>query len=100
MYALHCFLRSGAKRRPKECSFTNGTLDLLKADRELDRSEMIYYDVREPAKLKRVTLCSQAKDEFDGLYLHSVQRGASKGHGIIRINLNPVCCQFVDEHCV
>lgn len=52
---------------------------------------MMYYDIREPVKVKNITLSSKSTDGVDSLYLAGVQRGASKGHGIIRINLNQVC---------
>ena len=51
---------------------------------------MVYYNTSVPARVRNVTLCSQTKDTFCGLYLPAVHRGASKGHGIIRINLNKV----------
>ena len=41
--------------------------------------------------VKNITLSSKSKNRIDSLYLPGVRRGASKGHGIIRINLNQVC---------
>ena len=95
-HMLHALLRSGMNRRPKECSLYNatGATDLLKGDRipsEQEPSMMVYYNISAPARVKNIIQCAKTKDTFDGLYLPAVHRGASKGHGIIRINLNKVC---------
>ena len=89
---LYAFLRSDSNRRPKECSLYAGIddIDLLKADRRPSISGGVYYNISVPKNVRNVALCSKTKDTFDGLYLPALHRGASKGHGIIRINLNKV----------
>ena len=89
------FSRSGIKRRPNECSFFNGSTDLFKPDRDMSKSNMTYYNVSKPVTVRSITQCSEVKNDFDGLYLSAVQRGASKGHGIIRINLSQVCWNVI-----
>lgn len=99
MNLMYPFLRSDTNRRPKECSLYRGIdKDLLKDDRSpsLYNLSVVYYNISAPTRVRNITLCSKAdKDTFDGLYLPAVHRGASKGHGIIRINLNKVCTCMV-----
>ena len=95
MNLMYPFLRSDTNRRPKECSLYRGTDEDLLTDvhsPSLHNRSVVYYDISAPTRVRNITLCSKAdKDTFDGLYLPAVHRGASKGHGIIRINLNKVC---------
>ena len=99
--------RSDIKRRPRECSFFNGTSDVLKPDRDISKfnsSQMVYFNITRHVKVRNVTRCSSSTDEFEKLYLPGVRRGASKGHGIIRINLSQVCsdhtCYLLIAGCV
>lgn len=99
---MFCLVRSDIKRRPLECSFRDDTKDLL-TDKQVDfdSSRVVYYKTTRSVKVKNITLskqCSKTKEDSVGLYLPSIQRGASKGHGIIRINLHPVCYQHVDGY--
>ena len=94
MNLMYPFLRSDTNRRPKECSLYRGIKDQLNADRSpsLLNGSVAYYNISARTRVRNIILCSKAdKDTFDSLYLPAVHRGASKGHGIIRINLNKVC---------